>query len=62
MKDYLKKLPEPVGKCKKCTINLYSIKDITGPVISPCGIEGCPYESKKSQEKIDYSKGQINVN
>lgn len=59
MKDYLKNLPEPVGKCPICTINIYTIKGITAPVVSPCGIEGCPYESKKEQAKIDYSKGKL---
>lgn len=61
MKEYLKKLPKPVGKCKICTINIYTIKGITSSVVSPCGIEGCPYESKKAQKSIDYSKGKVNV-
>lgn len=61
MKKYLKKLPDPIGKCSICTINIYTIKGITSPVISPCGINKCPYESKKEQKEIDYSKGKVNV-
>ena len=37
------------GKCTVCTINLW---DSTGnkPVIYPCGIDNCPYETKAMKD------------
>ena len=38
-----------IGKCVTCTINLW---DSTGskPVIYPCGIDSCPYETKAMKD------------
>ena len=35
---------EVVGKCQVCTINLWSSAN-GDPVIWPCNIKDCPYES-----------------
>jgi len=37
------------GKCAVCTINLW---DSTGnkPVVYPCGIDNCPYETKAQKD------------
>mgnify|MGYP003129726179 FL=1 len=43
-KDY----GEVVGKCKICTINLWSSSH-TMPVVWPCNIKDCPYEDPKEQ-------------
>jgi|TARA_B100000035_G_C21024268_1_gene565453 hypothetical protein len=39
---------EVVGKCLTCTINLWSSAN-GDPVIWPCNINGCPYESEGEQ-------------
>lgn len=45
----MKKLPEPVGECRHCGINLYGQDN--RPMIMPCGVSGCPYETAKEQLK-----------
>ena len=37
------------GKCVVCTINLWDSAD-NKPVIFPCGIDDCPYESKAQKD------------
>ena len=37
------------GKCIVCTINLWDSAD-NKPVIYPCGIDDCPYESKAQKD------------
>ena len=37
------------GKCVVCTINLWDSAD-NKPVIYPCGIDDCPYESKAQKD------------
>jgi len=39
---------EVVGKCKICTINLWSSAS-NEPVIWPCNVKDCPYESVDEQ-------------
>lgn len=46
---YMKKLPDPTGECKHCGINLYG--DVKRPMIMPCGVTGCPYETATEQAK-----------
>lgn len=60
MKEYIKNLPDPIGKCPICTINLYPLEGKMKPAVLPCGVEDCPYESKSAQALIDYRKGKLN--
>ena len=43
-KDY----GEVTGKCEICTINLWSSAD-NMPVVWPCNVKDCPYESAHEQ-------------
>jgi hypothetical protein len=43
-KDY----GDVLGKCSICTINLWSSTDGL-PVIMPCNVKNCPYESADEQ-------------
>lgn len=40
-----------MGSCKVCEINLYPPDN--KPVIMPCGVKGCPYETPEEQAKND---------
>ncbi len=42
---------EPTGKCKICTINLWADNR---PMVMPCGVNNCPYESEAQQAAIQY--------
>jgi hypothetical protein len=44
---------EPTGKCKVCTINLWANNR---PMIFPCGINQCPYETASQQASIQYER------
>jgi hypothetical protein len=62
-------LPDPVGKCPFCTINLYMIDGIKQPAIFPCGVRReeiwkneknqkkdpfqCPWESVEDQKELE---------
>jgi len=39
---------EVIGKCEICTINLWSSAS-NEPVIWPCNVKDCPYESADEQ-------------
>jgi len=41
-----------MGKCPICTINQWPPDN--KPRVWPCGLEGCPYETKKEQAAIEY--------
>ena len=55
-------LPDPVGKCKICTINLFDFKDKgvnPRPAVFPCGIKDCPFETEEDQARIEIDPKKI---
>lgn len=45
-------MSDPVGKCKTCNINLWGAS--AEPVIMPCGVANCPFETPEEQAAINY--------
>lgn len=46
------------GTCEVCGINCW---DNGKPAIWPCGVNGCPYETKEQQAQIGTGKNYSNV-
>lgn len=47
---------KPCGKCKVCTINLWSEHgNKPAPIAMPCGLDNCPHQTSAEVIKIEYS-------